>query len=119
MIIAKKGFAMRLVGGKAPNQGRVEVYRSGDWGTVCDGSWDIEDAHVLCNALGHTNASEAKSGAFFGQGTGPIGFGEIDCDGTEADLLQCPCPLCHQWETSFCTHYNDAGVICSDSGKKS
>ncbi|XP_057572003.1 galectin-3-binding protein isoform X3 [Hippopotamus amphibius kiboko] len=102
---------MRLADGNTANEGRVEIYYRGQWGTVCDNLWDLTDASVVCRALGFKNATEALGRAAFGPGRGPIMLDEVQCMGTEPSLASC---TSLGWLKSNCRHDRDAGVICAN-----
>ncbi|NXQ49997.1 DMBT1 protein, partial [Catharus fuscescens] len=91
-------------------EGRVEISYSGGRGTVCDDSWDLQDAQVVCRELGCGSAVAATSNAFFGEGSGSIYLDDVNCTGSEASLLQC---ANNGWGVHNCGHKEDAGVVCS------
>ena len=47
---------VRLQGGAYSNEGRVELYCNGQWGTICSHGFDHSDAHTICRQLGYNNA---------------------------------------------------------------
>ena len=100
---------VRLADGSSDNEGRVEVYYNGTWGTVCDDEWDTLDADVVCRMLGFYRSESAFPGAKYGEGTGNILLDDVRCQGSEADLLTCE----HRGLlTHNCGHGEDAGVLC-------
>ncbi|KAL8565021.1 hypothetical protein ACOMHN_003397 [Nucella lapillus] len=99
---------VRLAGG-GENEGRVEVHYMGEWGTVCDDSWDISDATVVCRMMGFPGADRASVAAEFGVGEGNILLDDVECGGDEASLQDCPA---QPWKQHNCHSFEAAGVVC-------
>ncbi|KFP81288.1 Scavenger receptor cysteine-rich type 1 protein M130, partial [Apaloderma vittatum] len=100
---------LRVIGGEDECSGRVEIWHQGSWGTVCDDSWDMADANVVCRQLGCGSAVSALSEAVFGEGIGPIWLEKVHCKGTELSLWDCPAKRLF---SKNCDHKEDAAVNC-------
>ena len=101
---------VRLVNGPTEYEGRVEVHYNREWGTVCDDGWDLNDAQVVCNELGFGLAVVARHNASYGEGSGRIWIGHLNCVGTEESIRKCS----HRgWGNETCSHSKDAGVKCN------
>ena len=104
-----KEATVRLVGGQGRHKGRVQMYLLGYWATVCGHSWDIQDAVVVCRQLGYPTALASVGGTEFGGRNDRMWSYEMDCNGYEANLLEC------KKRPSTCSRSspNVAGVVCS------
>lgn len=123
-----KGIQYRIVNDKDPGKpsafGRVEIALNKVWGTICDASWDNNDARVLCRDKGYHDGFAIKE-AFYGEGkVSPIWLSHLKCTGEETSLHKCA----HRgfnsaivdgtigwWKCK--SHKDDAGVYCINDCK--
>ncbi|EFN56568.1 hypothetical protein CHLNCDRAFT_144239 [Chlorella variabilis] len=98
---------VRLVNGKASNNGRLEVRVGGKWGTVCGTGFNQAAAQVVCRKLNMTGG-KPRYGAVYGKGKLPILLSNLRCRGGESELSAC----LFSASTKQCTHANDVGVAC-------
>uniref|UniRef100_A0A665V0V7 Lysyl oxidase homolog n=1 Tax=Echeneis naucrates TaxID=173247 RepID=A0A665V0V7_ECHNA len=100
---------VRLRGGAIVGEGRVEVLKNGEWGTICDDNWNLLSATVVCRELGFGTAKEALSGGRLGQGMGPVHMNEVECSGFEKSITECY----FNKEALGCSHEEDAAIRCN------
>ena len=114
-VVAGKPGSIRLQGPLSANgTGRVEVLHDGQWGTICDDEWDINDARVACRQLGYPDAVSPLQGGQVPAGSGPIWLDDVVCTGKERSIASCS----HRgWGNQDCKHPEDAGVVCNLTGK--
>ena len=100
--------ALRLVDGLSSQEGHVEVYHFGQWGTVHAGQWDLLDAIVVCRQLNYSTAVTTKE--YSCNSSTPVRLSYVQCTGLESKLTQCrnAAPTLR----SPCDH-KVAGVVCA------
>lgn len=103
---------IRLYGGDTQYEGGVEIKLNGTWGTICDDSWGIEEANVICRMLNFTEGALSTQccGLYNGYGIAErIWLDDVHCVGDEQSIAACR----HRgWGSHNCRHTEDVGVVC-------
>ena len=82
----------------------MEVKHQGEWGTVNNYKWSLEEAAVVCRQLGCGAAVDALQRVHFGPAVGPIWFNAIYCRGTESDITECSYPTVKDYRPEGLSH---------------
>ena len=113
LLTACEVGAIRLINGGSLLKGNVEVCYNNVRGTVCGNGWNNTAAQVVCRQIGFpaTGALALPLGEVPASPHGMIWLDNVACEGTEVALEQCNSsePGIHKF---YCTHSQDAGVIC-------
>ncbi|CAG0882026.1 unnamed protein product [Cyprideis torosa] len=102
-------LSIRLVAGKTPLEGRVEVRRFGIWGTICNDGFDEADARVVCRMLGNHKLGKTLPKGSYGFGHGPVWLDDIQCGGSEGSIVEC---AHFPWGQTDCDHREDTALQC-------
>ena len=97
-------------GSNTVTTGQVQVSVNGEWGTVCDNAWNLDDATVACHQLGYSGAWTA----YYQPGEGLVKVEEPQCTGEETTLLDCWTAQSNGGN-AFCSHGRDVAVECMTS----
>jgi len=112
---------VRLSGGENDMEGLLQVYHNGEWGTVCDDSFNKVDGDVVCHQLGMGMSTwvgtklRDEYASFVDSSTTPIWMDDVQCHGTEASLEQCPYG---GWGVNNCQHSEDVALSCGGTSQQ-
>lgn len=88
------------------NEGRIELFYKGEWGTICDDDFAIANANVLCRQLGFVEATGWTHSAKYGKGQGeprldiwflvsyPDPYWQLSCSKWEVHKDDTECTVC-------------------------
>jgi Scavenger receptor cysteine-rich domain len=117
VVEVDSGQVVRLVGGRNPNEGRLQVKIKERWGTVCNYGWNIQSAAIACQQMGlvlnpqdwYLEADQLSSIGL----EDPVSLSNVRCTDFDTDIRQCRSEPASQLEND-CGHDQDVGLRCHD-----
>lgn len=112
---SKEPMNIRVMGGRIPEEGRVEVrFGNGPWGELCGDGWSLLEANVVCKQLNLGYANEAFQTDFFGGSNGTnILLSGTECVGNETKLSECKFEGFGKRNKCHGNRHHVAGISCS------
>ncbi|KAI0232903.1 hypothetical protein LSAT2_016836 [Lamellibrachia satsuma] len=105
-------LSIHLVGGSSPSEGRVEVFYSATWGTICGKQFSAAHANVVCRMLDYNGNTRVVSPDRYNQSSDTIWLSSLECSGDESTLAVCEHAA---WGQHSCSHTQDLAVQCDYS----
>jgi len=100
--------SMRLFGDGNPEEGLLEVYYRGMWGTVCRDYFNNAAAGVVCYSLGYGHGGQVISNRYSAD-SWQIWLDDVQCNGTEGSIVDCQ----HSgWGNHNCGYGEEVSVSC-------
>ena len=113
--MVESAFDIQLYGGIHLHEGRIEFQHKNQWGVICEDTWDLRDADVICRQLGfEKGASSLASGLMIDdrdeRPQPTVIMTDIECNGDEMTIDECKFSLV---KPGKCLHSTvNAGVFC-------
>ena len=114
-LMVESAFDVQLYGGFYPHEGRIGFQHKNQWGVICEDTWDLRDADVICRQLGfEKGASNLAAGLEVvdrdGRRQPTVIMTDIECSGNELTIDECKFNLV---KPGKCLHSAvNAGVFC-------
>ena len=98
-------------------QGRLEVFYGGEWGSILISHYGSALRDVACRQMGYAKDNTYYSKEdYFGNGTGRIIIDSLTCFGRENRILECLAIGLADNSTHRSDAYTDFGVVCEPYG---
>uniref|UniRef100_A0A1X7VF72 SRCR domain-containing protein n=1 Tax=Amphimedon queenslandica TaxID=400682 RepID=A0A1X7VF72_AMPQE len=108
---------LRLTGGNYTNEGLIEVYCNGAWGTVCDNTFSATAARIVCRQLGYNSYYRYNTLPIVGDTPQSIWYNSLSCSSTYSCLSSCQ--SCPSSSSTTCVHAEDVTIVCYSSSTSS
>ncbi|XP_065434793.1 scavenger receptor cysteine-rich type 1 protein M130-like [Chrysemys picta bellii] len=113
-VLCSEFTDLRLVSG-SDCAGRLEVFYSGTWGSVCNNPMDAVTMALTCKHLDCGDRGTLLKEFTHGRGSGPTWVDGVRCDKQHSSLWQCPSD---PWKQQSCNRVEETHIACEGTKGK-